>query len=68
MRSVGSGAMGNSRRSPVVIGIAGLRAITREIDLPFVPDDEIDSAVQVPVRRGNPVPSGQDDSLRAGPR
>jgi type IV pilus assembly protein PilM len=30
----------------VVIGIAGLRAISRELDLPWVPDDEVDSAVR----------------------
>jgi type IV pilus assembly protein PilM len=30
----------------VVVGIAGLRAITRELDLPWVPDDEVDSAVR----------------------
>lgn len=30
----------------VVVGIAGLRAITREIDLPWVPDEEVDSAVR----------------------
>ncbi|HZU80387.1 MAG TPA: type IV pilus assembly protein PilM [Acidimicrobiales bacterium] len=30
----------------VVVGIAGLRAITRELDLPWVPDNEVDSAVR----------------------
>ena len=30
----------------VVVGIAGLRAITRELDLPWVPDGEVDSAVR----------------------
>ncbi len=40
----------------VVIGIAGLRAITREIDLPFVPDDEIDSAVQFQSEEVIPFP------------
>lgn len=34
--------MGNS----VVVGIAGLRAITRELDIPWVADDEVDSAVR----------------------
>src|SRR5271157_2769493 len=29
----------------VVVGIAGLRVITRELDLPWVPDSEVDSAV-----------------------
>ena len=32
--------------SSVIVGIAGLRASTREIDLPYVPDDEVDSAVR----------------------
>src|SRR5580704_16157924 len=40
----------------VIIGIAGLRAITREIDLPFVPDDEIDSAVQFQSEEVIPFP------------
>ena len=31
----------------VHLGIAGLRAITREIDMPLVPDSEIDSAVRL---------------------
>ncbi|HLX89584.1 MAG TPA: type IV pilus assembly protein PilM, partial [Acidimicrobiales bacterium] len=30
----------------VIVGIAGLRAITRELDLPWVPDSEVDSAVR----------------------
>jgi type IV pilus assembly protein PilM len=30
----------------VVVGIAGLRVITRELDLPWVPDNEVESAVR----------------------
>jgi type IV pilus assembly protein PilM len=30
----------------VVVGIAGLRAITRQLDIPWVADDEVDSAVR----------------------
>jgi type IV pilus assembly protein PilM len=30
----------------VVVGVAGLRVITRELDLPWVPDEEVDSAVR----------------------
>ncbi len=30
----------------VVVGIAGLRVITRELDIPWVADDEVDSAVR----------------------
>jgi type IV pilus assembly protein PilM len=37
---------GQFSTSSVIVGIAGLRAITREIDLPFVPDNEVDSAVR----------------------
>ena len=43
----------------VLVGIAGLRAITREIDLPFVPDDEIDSAVRFQSEEVIPVPPDQ---------
>ncbi len=37
---------GNFSSSKVVVGIAGLRAITRSIDLPYIPDDEVDGAVR----------------------
>ena len=37
---------GRFSTTSVIVGIAGLRAITREIDLPFVPDNEVDSAVR----------------------
>jgi type IV pilus assembly protein PilM len=37
---------GHFNSKSVVVGVAGLRAITREIDLPWVPDDEVDSAVR----------------------
>jgi type IV pilus assembly protein PilM len=40
----------------VVVGLAGLRAITREIDLPFVPDDEVDSAVRFQSEEVIPFP------------
>ncbi len=43
----------------VIVGIAGLRAITREIDLPFVPDDEIDSAVRFQSEEVIPFPPDQ---------
>jgi len=45
--------------SSVIVGIAGLRAITREIDLPFVPDDEIDSAVRFQSEEVIPFPAEQ---------
>jgi type IV pilus assembly protein PilM len=37
---------GQFSTTSVIVGIAGLRAITREIDLPYVPDNEVDSAVR----------------------
>jgi type IV pilus assembly protein PilM len=40
----------------VVVGLAGLRAIIREIDLPFVPDEEVDSAVQFQSEEVIPFP------------
>ena len=45
--------------SSVIVGIAGLRAITREIDLPYVPDDEIDSAVRFQSEEIIPFPPEQ---------
>lgn len=39
-----------------VVGLAGLRAITREIDLPYVPDSEIDSAVRFQSEEVIPFP------------
>jgi type IV pilus assembly protein PilM len=43
----------------VIVGIAGLRAITREIDLPYVPDDEVDSAVRFQSEEIIPFPPDQ---------
>ena len=39
-------ANGGFTSTSVVVGIAGLRAITRQLDIPYVPDDEVDSAVR----------------------
>jgi type IV pilus assembly protein PilM len=41
----------------VVVGIAGLRAIMREIDLPWVPDDEVESAVRFQSEEVIPFPA-----------
>ncbi len=49
-------AGGQFSRATVIVGIAGLRAITREIDLPFVPDDEVDSAVRFQSEEVIPFP------------
>jgi type IV pilus assembly protein PilM len=38
---------GNFSAKDVHLGIAGLRAITRELDMPHVPDSELDSAVRL---------------------
>jgi len=40
----------------VVVGIAGLRAITRELDLPWVPDEDVDSAVRFQSEEVIPFP------------
>ncbi len=38
---------GNFSAKDVHLGIAGLRAITRELDMPHVPDSELDAAVRL---------------------
>ena len=58
-RSPGSGRTGSSPSNSVVVGIAGLRAITREIDLPYVPDSEVDSAVRFQSEEVIPFPPDQ---------
>ncbi len=50
---------GQFSSSSVIVGIAGLRAITREIDLPFVPDDEVQSAVRFQSEEVIPFPPEQ---------
>ena len=52
-------ANGHFSSSSVIVGIAGLRAITREIDLPFVPDNEVDSAVRFQSEEVSPFPPDQ---------
>jgi len=47
---------GGFTSNSVVVGIAGLRAITRELDLPWVPDDEVDSAVRFQSEEVIPFP------------
>jgi type IV pilus assembly protein PilM len=47
---------GQFKSKAVIVGLAGLRAITREIDLPFVPDSEIDSAVRFQSEEVIPFP------------
>ncbi len=50
---------GQFSSSSVIVGIAGLRAITREIDLPYVPDGEVDSAVRFQSEEVIPFPPEQ---------
>ncbi len=50
---------GQFSSTSVIVGIAGLRAITREIDLPYVPDDEVDSAVRFQSEEVIPFPPDQ---------
>ena len=50
---------GQFSKAPVIIGIAGLRAITREIELPYVPDDEVASAVRFQSEEVIPFPPDQ---------
>ena len=54
--------------SSVIVGIAGLRAITREIDLPYVPDDEIDRLVGRPGadQPASPRRSHHSPTVRSG--
>ena len=51
-----NGQFSNKR---VVVGIAGLRAITREIDIPHVPDDEVEMAVRYQSEEVIPFPPEQ---------
>ncbi len=47
---------GKFQSKSVVVGIAGLRAITREVDLPWVPDEDLDSAVRFQSEEVIPFP------------
>jgi type IV pilus assembly protein PilM len=52
----GNGQFSSKR---VVVGIAGLRAITREIDIPHVPDNEVEMAVRYQSEEVIPFPPDQ---------
>ena len=47
---------GNFVSTSVIVGLAGLRAITREMDMPFVPDDEVSSATKFQAEEVIPFP------------
>jgi type IV pilus assembly protein PilM len=50
---------GRFRQSKVSVSIAGLRAITRDLDMPVVPDHEVDSAVRFQAGELLPFPVDQ---------
>ncbi len=50
---------GQFSSTSVVVGVAGLRAIIRELDLPYVPDNEVDSAVRFQSEEVIPFPPDQ---------
>ncbi len=50
---------GHFSSKSVIVGIAGLRAITRELELPYVPDAEVDSAVRFQSEEVIPFPPDQ---------
>jgi type IV pilus assembly protein PilM len=47
---------GKFQSKTVIVGIAGLRAITRELDMPWVPDEDVDSAVRFQSEEVIPFP------------
>jgi type IV pilus assembly protein PilM len=52
---------GGFRERKVVLGIAGLRAITREVDMPPLPPDELDEAVKF--QADQVVPFSMDETI-----
>lgn len=50
---------GGFRQRKVILGIAGLRAITREVDMPPLPPDELDEAVKYEADQVVPFPMDQ---------
>jgi type IV pilus assembly protein PilM len=50
---------GGFKQRKVVLGVAGLRAITREVDMPPLPPDELDEAVQFQADQVVPFPMDQ---------
>ena len=51
--------VGGFSTKSVTVGIAGVRAITRDIDIPYVPDDEVDSVVRFQASEVLPFSSDQ---------
>ncbi len=51
--------VGGFSTKSVTIGVAGVRAITRDIEIPYVPDDEVDSVVRFQVSEVLPFSSDQ---------
>ena len=50
---------GGFKQRKVVLGVAGLRAITREVDMPPLPPDELDEAVKFQADQVVPFPMDQ---------
>ena len=50
---------GGFKERKVVVGIAGLRAITREVDMPPLPPEEMDDAVRFQADQVVPFPMDQ---------
>ena len=50
---------GGFKQRKVVLGVAGLRAITREVDMPPLPPDELDEAVRFQADQVVPFPMDQ---------
>ncbi len=51
--------VGGFSTKSVTIGVAGVRAITRDIEIPYVPDDEVDSVVRFQASEVLPFSSDQ---------
>ncbi|MHB8263099.1 MAG: type IV pilus assembly protein PilM [Acidimicrobiales bacterium] len=51
--------VGGFSTKSVTIGLAGVRAITRDIEIPYVPDDEVESVVKFQAQEVLPFPSDQ---------
>ena len=58
---------GKFQSKSVVVGVAGLRAITRELDLPWVPDEDVDSAVRFQSEEVIPFPPDKTILSAQGP-
>ncbi len=51
--------VGGFSTKSITVGLAGVRAITRDIEIPYVPDDEVDSVVRFQASEVLPFPADQ---------